>query len=77
MQEIYVPPVPSDEDLFSTNISTGINFAKYESIPVNVSGENIPDRVATFQGAGLRPLLVENILKCGYKVRKHSATACF
>ena len=62
MQEIYVPPVTSDEDLFATNISTGINFAKYESIPVNVSGENIPDRVATFQGAGLRPLLVENIL---------------
>jgi hypothetical protein len=64
-----VPKEAGEEELFASSISSGINFSKYESIPVNVSGENIPGSIKSFSGAGLRPLLLENITKCGYKVR--------
>jgi len=66
VREIYVPKVASDADLFENNISSGINFSKYESIPVNVSGENIPERISSFESAGLRQLLVDNVKRCGY-----------
>merc|ERR1711990_376687 len=46
----------------------GINFSKYEDIPVNVSGENAPKNIARFEEANLRPLLMENIKKSSYQV---------
>ena len=48
--------------------SPRINFAKYENIPVSVTGENRPQPISQFSGAGLRPLLMENVTKSGYKV---------
>jgi len=68
VREIYVPKQSDDASLFENCISTGINFAKYENIPVKVSGENIPSAIADFETAGLRPILLENIKKSGYTV---------
>ena len=33
-----------------------------------VSGEDVPDSISSFDQAGLRPLLLENIKRAGYKV---------
>ena len=68
-KEIYIPKedVPA-EDLFKIGISAGINFARYESIPVEVTGENKVNKIESFEAAGLRPLLLGNIKKCSYNV---------
>ena len=47
---------------------SGINFKKYEKIPVAVTGENAPAPIKRFEDAGLRPLLLENVKKSGYGV---------
>ncbi len=43
--EIYVPPPPpeGEDELFKT-IEMGINFEKYDNIPVKCSGNNAPSR---------------------------------
>ena len=40
-REFSIPPEPTDneEEMFATGITSGINFDKYEKIPVNVSGD--------------------------------------
>merc|ERR1719430_2446586 len=64
--------VPKDdivaEELFKLKIDTGINFDKYENIPVSVTGDNVIQAVTAFENANLRPMLMENITKSGYKV---------
>ena len=35
---------------------------------MSVTGENKPQPISQFQAAGLRPLLLENVVKSGYKV---------
>lgn len=76
-KEIYIPPEPTnDENELFYGITTGINFAKYDDIEVNVTGENCPRAITSFESAGLRPLVLENIQKSGYKkptpIQKHS-----
>jgi len=69
IKETYVPKADViAEELFKMGISSGINFAKYENIPVSVTGDNAPTAIAQFSTAGLRPMLMENITKCGYKI---------
>ncbi|KAF9365375.1 DEAD-box ATP-dependent RNA helicase [Mortierella sp. NVP85] len=41
--------------------STGINFEKYDDIPVEVSGKGVPEPVLSFTSPPLDPLLLENI----------------
>lgn len=36
-KEVYVPEDIDDEKLFDFHITSGINFSKYDAIPVNVS----------------------------------------
>ncbi|KAH8404418.1 hypothetical protein KR222_011468 [Zaprionus bogoriensis] len=69
-REFYIPPEPTkdENELFSTGISTGINFSKYDHIPVKVTGENVPSAIMSFEAANLRGLLLENVTKSGYKV---------
>ena len=68
-KEMYVPKGDVDADeLFGQGIASGINFAKYDDIPVEVTGDNKPSPIRSFGSAGLRPILVENITKSGYKV---------
>lgn len=42
-REFYIPPEPTkdENELFSTGISSGINFSKYDNIPVKVSEEKL------------------------------------
>jgi len=69
IREIYVPKEEIDDSkLFESAITSGINFSKFENIPVKVTGENPPAGIKSFSSAGLRPLLLENITKSGYKV---------
>ncbi|KAF9953770.1 DEAD-box ATP-dependent RNA helicase, partial [Mortierella alpina] len=42
-------------------LSTGINFEKYDDIPVEASGSNVPEPVLTFTSPPLDALLLENI----------------
>ena len=67
-KEMYVPKADGDAaELYSSGITSGINFAKYDDIPVSTAGDNVPSAIKTFTGAGLRPILVENVTKSGYK----------
>ena len=67
-KEMYVPQADGDaSELYSAGIASGINFDKYDSIPVSVTGDNKPSAIKSFTGAGLRPILVENVTKSGYK----------
>ncbi|XP_055905642.1 ATP-dependent RNA helicase vasa isoform X2 [Eupeodes corollae] len=69
-REFYIPPEPTDneDEMFNQGISTGINFAKYEKIPVKVSGENPPPAFTCFEESGLRGLVLDNVKKSGYIV---------
>lgn len=67
-REIYIPPEQSNDEssLFGNDVSMGINFDKYDSIEVKVSGENAPRPIQSFDQSGLRSILIENIKKSGY-----------
>eukprot|EP00744_Colponema_vietnamica_P001583 GILI01002612.1.p1 GENE.GILI01002612.1~~GILI01002612.1.p1 ORF type:complete len:666 (+),score=201.45 GILI01002612.1:74-2071(+) len=47
--------------------STGINFDKYDDIPVEVSGDGCPEPINNFDLADLHPVLLENIKLCKYE----------
>jgi len=55
------------EDLWANSIHTGINFSKYDSIKVNVDGENKPQPINKFPEANLCPLLASNVKRAGYE----------
>jgi len=68
-KEIYVPKANEDADeLYKMSIKTGINFGKYQKIPVKVTGENVPDGITSFANSGLRQLVLDNISKSEYSV---------
>ena len=47
-QEIYVPGAEIDEaELFKQGIQSGINFSKYENIPLQVTGENVVKAISS------------------------------
>ncbi|XP_066096970.1 probable ATP-dependent RNA helicase DDX4 [Saccopteryx bilineata] len=63
----YVPPAPpEDEDTIFAHYQTGINFDKYDSILVEVSGHDAPPAILTFEEAKLCQTLSNNIAKAGY-----------
>lgn len=74
----YVPPAPTEDEqeIFSSTISSGINFDKFDHIAVKVSGENAPRAIDSFENANLRKYVLDNILKAGYKkptpIQKHA-----
>lgn len=45
---------------------TGLNFEKYDDIPVEATGANVPDPILSFETAPLDPLLLENIKLARY-----------
>lgn len=65
----WAKPQPKNEkverELFGTR-STGINFDKYEDIPVEATGNDCPTKVETFEEADLGEVLLDNIKLCGY-----------
>ncbi|KAI7885458.1 P-loop containing nucleoside triphosphate hydrolase protein [Mucor mucedo] len=60
----------------SENAHSGINFSKYENIPVETKGENIPEGINQFTHPPLDKHLLTNILLARYTVptpvQKHS-----
>jgi len=60
------PTEASEEELFKT-ITAGINFEKYQNIPVEVRGNNVPSPVQSFYGVGLNDLIETNIGRAKYK----------
>ncbi|KAF1769114.1 hypothetical protein GCK72_000927 [Caenorhabditis remanei] len=56
--------------------NSGINFDKYENIPVEVSGDAVPAAIENFSEAGFGPAVMENVTHSGYTkptpVQKHS-----
>ncbi|XP_045349465.1 probable ATP-dependent RNA helicase DDX4 isoform X3 [Leopardus geoffroyi] len=60
------PPPPEDEDSIFAHYQTGINFDKYDTILVEVSGHDAPPAILTFEEANLCQTLNNNIAKAGY-----------
>ncbi|KAG1084183.1 hypothetical protein G6F42_021896 [Rhizopus arrhizus] len=58
------------------SVHSGINFDKYENIPVETKGENVPEGITEFSNSGLDKHLLENIQYARYTtptpVQKHS-----
>eukprot|EP00795_Rhopilema_esculentum_P016159 gene16159-7523_t len=46
--------------------STGINFDKYEDIPVEATGNDSPQNIETFEECDFGEILAENVKLCGY-----------
>ena len=61
-RETYAPKEREVEDLW------GINFSKYDSIPVKTLGENKPLSITNFQTSGLATILLENVRRADYSV---------
>lgn len=45
-------------------VSTGINFEKYDDIPVEATGESPPDPITEFMDSNLSEIITENIKVC-------------
>ncbi|GFS49035.1 ATP-dependent RNA helicase DDX3Y [Nephila pilipes] len=78
-EEDWSRPLPRDErierQLFGQG-HTGINFEKYEDIPVEATGEDCPEQINNFLEMPLTELVCFNIEMAGYKsptpVQKHA-----
>ncbi|PRD28676.1 UNVERIFIED_CONTAM: DNA-binding protein HEXBP [Trichonephila clavipes] len=63
----YIPPDPSeDADSLFQGVPTGINFSKYDTIHVDVSGSNAPSPIDSFENSGLNRHLLKNIEQSKY-----------
>lgn len=56
--------VPNDP----SKAQTGINFSNYDDIPVEASGQNVPEPVTTFTNPPLDDHLISNIKLASYKI---------
>lgn len=59
-KELYGDPTDPSKN------HTGINFEKYDDIPVEASGAGVPEPVNAFTSPPLDPLLLENIAFAHY-----------
>ncbi|XP_071838906.1 ATP-dependent RNA helicase DDX3X-like isoform X3 [Apostichopus japonicus] len=68
-EEDWTKPLPRNErmekDLFSAQ-NTGINFDKYEDIPVEASGEDCPKHIQEFSDINLGEIINNNIALSSY-----------
>ena len=55
-----------EKELFGECKSSGINFDKYDDIPVETSGENVPDCVTEFRVEELGEKVLRNLELCKY-----------
>ncbi|XP_056020030.1 ATP-dependent RNA helicase DDX4-like isoform X3 [Ostrea edulis] len=73
----YVPPAPSEDEaeIFKI-IQKGINFDKYDKIPVEVTGRDAPQAINNFDEAGLYERILVNVQKAQFEkptpVQKYS-----
>ncbi|KAL1115904.1 hypothetical protein AAG570_006193 [Ranatra chinensis] len=68
-REVYEPPEPSNEEefVFSSGISSGINFDKYDRIHVRVTGDTVVPPCTGFEDCGLREIVLQNVKKSNYR----------
>ncbi|KAK5124022.1 DEAD-box ATP-dependent RNA helicase [Meristemomyces frigidus] len=72
----HVPGAPNprvERDLFGepndpSKAASGINFSNYDDIPVEASGQGVPEPILTFTNPPLDDHLISNIELAGYKV---------
>ncbi|ORY22866.1 DEAD-domain-containing protein [Neocallimastix californiae] len=66
----YVKPRDEklEKQLFKEHSNSGINFDKYDNIPVDASGRNIPDPISSFADSELSELSKFNIELAGFTV---------
>lgn len=66
--ELYIPPPPPDDEksIFAT-MAAGINFDKYDDIPVDVTGADPPPHITSFEEVELFESTKATVAKCGYK----------
>ncbi|KAL0592071.1 hypothetical protein ABG067_000724 [Albugo candida] len=55
-----------EHELFGDSITSGINFDKYDDIPVETSGENVPEPITVFTEVELGPEVCRNLELCKY-----------
>lgn len=68
-KEFYIPEEVASEELFGTGISSGINFSKFNDIPVKATDtvrNDVPKPCKSFKDMGLHDFLLETINKSGY-----------
>ncbi|XP_065903723.1 ATP-dependent RNA helicase DDX4-like [Dysidea avara] len=67
-RELYIPPdLPEDEETVFSSLAAGINFSKYDDIPVELTGRDPPTAINTFEEAGLFDTLRSNVEKSHYE----------
>lgn len=57
-----------EKELYGEVVNSGINFDKYEDIPVEASGHDVPEPIQRFDSTLLNALIAENTAMCGYSV---------
>lgn len=77
--EDWSKPLPRNERLENelfTSVKSGINFDKYEDIPVEATGNNAPKHIESFEEANLGEIIISNIQLARYAkptpVQKHA-----
>merc|ERR1719336_2771072 len=70
--ELSTQPNPIlERELFgdqADQMAQGINFDKYNDIPVEMSGNNAPSEIDNFKNADFPEALMSNITRCGFSV---------
>lgn len=64
----WLPRNPAIEELLfgKTHIKTGINFDKYDEIPVHTQGNEVPKPINNFSDSLLHPLIKDNVKLAEY-----------
>ena len=66
-REVYIPPAPpEDEESIFVTMDAGINFDKYDEIPVEVTGRDPPQNIQTFDECNFCGEVYNNVKKCRY-----------
>ncbi|KAJ3297591.1 DEAD-box ATP-dependent RNA helicase [Borealophlyctis nickersoniae] len=55
-----------EQRLFGSKLSSGINFDKYDNIPVQTAGHNVPQPLDNYQDSKLHELVKSNCALAGY-----------
>lgn len=68
-KEEYIPPEITEDTLYEDDYmySTGINFENYENIPCEVTGQDPPPPIETFEDINLSQLLMSNVKRAKFK----------